>query len=278
MQWSGSAWSTSSMVVAEVWQSRHRGSTDWFTGVTSVCPGRRCGRPPPSPVVTAPPRSETIHSDAPCGPVAALSADASGGLSAEACAALIVSKWGSGKTEKQRSEMISLKIIVSATSSEALLDYVGQMDERGFNIVWNTILVCIALSFLNCISAIRHSACVPWLMLHEKLQLFLETSHIQYLTRHLRSTMGNAFKQGTLGVAFGVLTCLLINHLRLTSQPSRQRWIEVLSRPIATKTKSNWRVASGGQCKQSRCINTGISLSSAEGHAVAVAHTFTGDR
>ena len=93
------------MVVAEVWQSRHRGSTDWFTGVTSVCPGRRCGHPPPSPVVTAPPRSETIHSDAPCGPVAALSADASGGLSAGACAALIVSKWGSGKTEKQRSEM-----------------------------------------------------------------------------------------------------------------------------------------------------------------------------
>ena len=171
-----------------------------------------------------------------------------------------------------------IMIIVSATSSEALLDYVGQMDERGFNIVWNTILVCSALSFLNCISAIRHSACVPWLMLHEKLQLFLETSHIQYLTRHLRSTMGNAFKQGTLGVAFGVLTCLLINHFGLTSQAWRQRWIEVLSRPIATKTKSNWRVARGGQCKQSRCINTGISLSSAKGHAVAVAHTFIGDR
>lgn len=79
-----------------------------------------------------------------------------------------------------------------------------------------------------------------------------------------------------IGVAFGVLTCLLINHFGLTSRPRRQRWIEVLSRPIATKTKSNWCVASGGQCKQSRCINRGISLSAAKGHAVAAAHTFTG--
>lgn len=69
----------------------------------------------------------------------------------------------------------------------------------------------------------------------------------------------------------------LINHFGLTSWPQRQRWIEVLSRPIATKTKSNWCVASGGQCKQSRCINRGISLSAAKGHTVAVPHTFIGD-
>lgn len=37
---------------------------------------------------------------------------------------------------------------------------------------------------------------------------------------------------------WGVLP--LINHFRLTSWPQRQRWIEVLSRPIATKPKSNW--------------------------------------
>lgn len=39
----------------------------------------------------------------------------------------------------------------------------------------------------------------------------------------------------------------LINHFGLTSQPQRPRWIEVLSRPKATKTKSNWCVARGGQ-------------------------------
>lgn len=71
---------------------------------------------------------------------------------------------------------------------------------------------------------------------------------------------------------------LLINHLELTSQPRGQRWIEVLSRPIATKTKSNWYVASGGQRKQSRCIKAGISLSTAKGHSVAAPHTFIGDR
>ena len=70
----------------------------------------------------------------------------------------------------------------------------------------------------------------------------------------------------------------LINHFGLTSWPWRQRWIEVLSRAIATKTKSNWCVASGGQCKQSGCINSGISLSAAKGHAVAFPHTFAGDR
>ena len=57
----------------------------------------------------------------------------------------------------------------------------------------------------------------------------------------------------------------LMNHFGLTSRPQRQRWIEVLSRPIATQTKSNWCVASGGQCKQSKCINRGISLSCAKG-------------
>lgn len=63
-----------------------------FTGVTSVCPGRRRGRLPPSPAATAPPRSETGRSAALCGLDAALSAAVSGGLSAEAYAALNVSK------------------------------------------------------------------------------------------------------------------------------------------------------------------------------------------
>lgn len=76
--------------------SRPRGSTDWFTGVTSVCPGRQGCRSPPSLAATAPPRSETVRSDAPCGPVAAPSADASGGLSAEASAASIVSEESRG--------------------------------------------------------------------------------------------------------------------------------------------------------------------------------------
>lgn len=76
---------------------------------------------------------------------------------------------------------------------------------------------------------------------------------------------------------FWVADLPLINHFGLTTWPRRQRWIEVLSGPIATKTKSNWCVASGGQRKQSRCINSGISLRAAPGHTAAVPHTFIGD-
>lgn len=68
----------------------------------------------------------------------------------------------------------------------------------------------------------------------------------------------------------------LINNFGLTSWLPRQRWIEMLSRAIATKTKSNWHVASGSQCKKSRCINRGICSCAANGHAVA--DTFIGDR
>lgn len=63
---------------------------------------------------------------------------------------------------------------------------------------------------------------------------------------------------GDLSCCFLRVDYLLINHLGLTSRPRRQRWIEVLSGPIATKTRSN-RCASGGQRKPSRCINAGIS-------------------
>lgn len=98
-----------------------------------------------------------------------------------------------------------LMIIVSLTSSEALLDYVEQMEERDFNIVWNTILEYIALSFLNCIRAIRRYTCISWLMLQKKVLFFLDSSQAQYLTWHPWSIMGNVWKQGTLGVAFGWL-------------------------------------------------------------------------
>lgn len=77
--------------------------------------------------------------------------------------------------------------------------------------------------------------------------------------------MANVCKQDAPGVAFGVADLPLINHFGLTTWPRRQRWIEVLSGPIATKTKSNWCVASGGRREQSRCINSGISLSAAPG-------------
>lgn len=42
-----------------------------------------------------------------------------------------------------------IMIIVSLSSSEALLDYVEQMETRDFNIVWNTILDCRKLSKLH---------------------------------------------------------------------------------------------------------------------------------
>lgn len=71
---------------------RHRGSTEWFTGVTSVCPGRLHGCPPRWLAATEPPHSETVHSDALYGPVAAPSADVFVGLSAGVYAALIVSE------------------------------------------------------------------------------------------------------------------------------------------------------------------------------------------
>ncbi len=60
----------------------------------------------------------------------------------------------------------------------------GTNGKKGFNIVWNTILEYIALSFLNCIRAIRHYTCISWLVLHKKLLLFLESLHVQYLTWH----------------------------------------------------------------------------------------------
>lgn len=84
------------------------------------------------------------------------------------------------------------------------------------------------------------------------------------LTGHLRCCLSDA-------------GLFLSNHLELTSWPVRQRCIEVLSRPTAAQTKSNWGLVSGGQRKQSRCINKGISLGAPKGHAVAAPHTFTGE-
>lgn len=62
-------------------------------------------------------------------------------------------------------------IIVSLTSSEVLLNYVEQMEERGFNIVWNIILYYIALSFPNFIRAMRRYT-ISLLTLCKKLLLF----------------------------------------------------------------------------------------------------------